>query len=150
MRARAWPLSSISPVVCSVLGLLQLLLEEESALGGFRDGEMLRQDTKLVDIAVGKVRGAARVAILDRDMDQAILSAAVHGRTILEFLARIGEIFLVVLLHQAEFLHHGVLDGAALQHADELVVGTLEAKTAAGQRGHASHGAKLRGQRGAH
>jgi hypothetical protein len=52
--------------------------------------------------------------ILDRDMDQAILAAAIHGCMVLERLARTGEIPRVVLLHQAEMLHHGILNRAAL------------------------------------
>ena len=58
----------------------------------------------------------------------------------------------VVLLHQAEALHHGIFDGAALEHAHELIVGILEAESAAGQRGYparsarSAHVAQLRGQ----
>jgi hypothetical protein len=39
--------------------MFELLLEEQTALHGFRDGEMFRQGSKLVDVAIGKVRGAA-------------------------------------------------------------------------------------------
>ena len=137
--------------VCQVvLGLVQLPLEEEPALGSFGDGEMLRQVSKLIDVTVGDVSSPARIAILHRNTDHAILAAAVYRCVTLEALARIGEIPLAVLLHQAESLHHRILDCAAFQHGDKHVVGIFEAETTTGQRGHATHGAQLRGQRGTH
>ena len=80
-------------------------------------------------------------------MDQSVFAAAVHGCVVLKLLARIGEIPFVVLLHQAEVLHHGILDSAALEHCHVHVVGVLEqAASAAGQRGHSAQCAELRGQ----
>ena len=79
--------------------MLQLLLEEESALGGFRDGKVLGRNSKLVDVAVGEFSGAARIAILDRYMDQTINVVSGHGRLALECLACIRVNPRVVLLH---------------------------------------------------
>ena len=115
------------------LCLLELLLEEEPALGGFCDGEVLRQVAQLVDVAVGEFSGAAWIAIHNRDADQATRTAAVHFRMALENFARIGEMLHVVLLHQAEMLRHSVFNSAALQQCDESVVGVLDAETAASQ-----------------
>jgi len=108
-----------------VLRLLEFPFEEEPALRGFRDSKMLRQIAELVDIAVGQLRGAPRVAILDGDMDQVGLAAAVNSRMLLEGLERIGEIPLVVLLHQAEMLHHRVLNRAAPDMATYMSLGFL-------------------------
>jgi hypothetical protein len=82
-------------------------------------------------------------------MDQSVLPVGVDTRMVLGSLPRIGEIPLLLLLHEPKVLYHGVLDRAAPQHAHEHVVGVLEAQTSACQRGHAAQAAKLRSQRSA-
>ncbi len=130
-----------------LIGLLELLLEKESALPGLGDGEVLRQIAELIDVAVGQVGSAARIVIFNRDVDQTIFAAVVNGCIMLKPLARIGEVPFAVFLHQAEVLDHRIFDSAAFEHSHVHVVGVLEqAASAAGQRGHLTQCAKLRGQ----
>ena len=110
-----------------VPGLLKLPFEEEPSLRGFRNGEMLGQAAKLVDIAVGKSppRGANRDHRRKFGSGH-VLATPVDGCVAFKSLARAGEIALMIFVHQMILLHSWRPPRCGFfQHGDEHIVGVL-------------------------
>ena len=80
---------SLFGVAQILIGLFQLLIEKPCALVGLTKGQVLREIAKLINVAIGKVGGALRISVFDREVDQPILTAAVHSCVVLKFFARI-------------------------------------------------------------
>jgi hypothetical protein len=109
---------------------------------------MFRQVPKLIDIPVGEVRGSVRIMIVDGDVDQCVFRAAIDPCVCFKSSASIGQIALMVFIHQAELVDHSIFDRPALQDRHIYVVRIFQAQSAARQSSHAPQVAQLRSKGG--
>src|SRR5262249_23268167 len=113
-----------------VLGVLELAFEKQASLSGFTYRKVLRKAAELLDISVSQFRGALRILIFYRQMNEAIFAISIDARVSFEDPTGIGRVVFAILVHQPIALDHRIFDGPALEHSDVHVVGTLQSKRA--------------------
>ena len=115
-----------------VLGVGELLFEEQAALLRLGHGQAVQQAAELFHVSVGDLRCDLRVLVVDVDADEPVLAAG-DDRAGFQGLARVLAKLGFVAVHELEAVHHRIEHAAALHEGDVLVGGVLDARGRAGQ-----------------